>query len=113
VKCWLGVVHLFNTQGNHLRTEVRLGGYDIEGWDEACDKAWAQVRELCAPLRSENPNRGDIYVKPFSVVLDGVTHGLIYGTSEPDEDGPAFEWIMLQPRDVMFHPPWDSGEWST
>jgi hypothetical protein len=23
------------------------------------------------------------------------------------------EWITLEPCDIMFHPPWDSGEYST
>ena len=113
VKHWLGVLHLFDIEGKHLRSEVRLGGFDIEGWDEACDKAWAEVHEMFTPLRSEAPKRCDIYVKPFSVVLDGVTHGLLYQAIQPEEGGPVFESVMLEPRDVMFHPPWESGEWST
>ena len=49
----------------------------------------------------------------FSVVLDGVTHGLYYEHHvEPEEDDEG-EWVMLEPRDIMFHPPCDSGEYST
>lgn len=113
VKSWIGVLHLFDAEGNHLRSEARLGGYDIEGWDKACDKAWAQVREMFAPFRSKNPRRCDILVKPFSVAQDGITHGLVYETFKAEEEGRVVEWVMLHPRDVMFHPPWDSGEWST
>jgi hypothetical protein len=90
-----------------------VGGYDIEGWDEACDNAWTQLQEMFAHLGPKNPRRCDINVKTFSVVLDGITHGLVYQAIQPEEDGPVFEFVMLEPRDVMFHPPWDSGQWST
>ena len=113
VKQWIAVLHLFDASGNHLRSEARLGGYDIEGWDDACGKAEAQVHEMFTPLRGKNPKRCDIYVRPFSLVLDGITHGLVYEATRYEEDGPVIEFVMLLPRDVMFHPPWDSGSWST
>jgi len=113
VKCWIGVLHLFDTQGYHLRSEARHGGYDNEGWDAACEKAGLEIQEVFALFRGKNPRRGDIQVKPFTVMMDGITHGLIYEIGQPEENGPTFEWVMLQPRGVMFHPPWDSGEWST
>ena len=31
-------------------------------------------------------------------------------TDEPDA---VSEYVMLEPNGVMFHPPWDSGEFST
>jgi hypothetical protein len=113
VKCWIGVLHLFDPDGNHLRTEAIHGGYDTEGRDAASEKAGEELRKILAPFREKNPTQCDIHVKLFSVVLDGITHGLIYGVGQPEEDGPTFEWVMLEPRDVMFHPSWDSGEWST
>lgn len=113
VKSWISVLHLFDAQGNHLLSEARLGGYDIEGRDTAGDKAWAQVHEMFTPHRSNGPKRCDIFVKLFSLVIDGITHGLIYRATQPEEDGPIFEGVFLEPRDVMFHLPWDSGEWST
>jgi predicted nucleic acid-binding protein len=75
--------------------------------------AHAEVRKMFDPYRNKNPKRSDILVKLFSIVLDGITHGLIYEKVRPEENGPEFEWVMLRPRDVMFHPPWDSGQWST
>jgi hypothetical protein len=113
VKTWIGVLHLFDSDGNHESSEARLGGYDIEGWDEACNKAWAAVHTMFAPFRNKHSERCDIYVRPFALVLDGITHGLVYRATQPEENGPVFEGVFLEPRDVMFHPPWDSGEWST
>jgi hypothetical protein len=114
VKSWIAVLHLFDADGKHLQSEVKHGAYDIEGgWDTAGKKADAELRTMFAPFRRKNPKRCDIHVRLFSVVLDGITHGLIYETEQPEDCGPVFEWVMLLPRDVMFHPPWDSGEWST
>jgi hypothetical protein len=113
VKSWIGVLHLFDSQGNHLKSEARHGGYDIEGWDEACDKAWAEVHAMFNPYRANWLKRCDIFVKLFSVVIDGITHGLVYEVTQAKEDWPVVEGVYLEPRDVMFHPPWDSGEWST
>jgi hypothetical protein len=113
VKRWIAVLHLFDADGNHLRSESRLGGYDFEGWDEACGKANVELRAMLAPLGEKQPELCDIYVRLFSIVVDGVTHGLFYTHHvERDEDYEG-EWVMLEPRDIMFHPPWDSCEYST
>lgn len=113
VKRWIAVLHLFDAEGNHLKTEARHGGYDIEGWDAACNKAWTEVRSMFSLYHGNGPVRCDVFVKPFSAVIEGITHGLVYRATQPEEDGPVFEGVFLEPRDVMFHPPWDSGEWST
>ena len=113
VKSWIGVLHLFDAEGKHLKSEARHGGYDIEGRDAACGRAWAEVDAAFSPYRGKNPKRCDIFVKPFSMVIDGITHGLVYRATRPEEDGPVFEGVFLEPGDIMFHPPWDSGEWST
>jgi hypothetical protein len=110
VKRWIAVLHLFDSEGRHFISESRLGGYDIEGWEVACGKVDLELRKLLGPLLPKHPKLCDIYVQLFSAVLDGVTHSLFYGQSEED---PKSEWVMLEPRDIMFHPPWDSGEYST
>jgi hypothetical protein len=59
---------------------------------------------------------GDIRVKPFQVELGKVVHGLIYecvDSEDPEDPGATYEYVMLEPNDIMFHPPWDSGEYST
>jgi hypothetical protein len=59
---------------------------------------------------------GDIRVSPFRVEIDKIVHGLIYECVDAEdlEDPSATEgYVMLEPNDIMFHPPWDSGEYST
>jgi hypothetical protein len=113
VKVWIAVLHLFDAEGNHLNSEVRLGGYDIEGRDVAGDKAWAELDKMLGDLKPKSPELCGIWVKQFALKIDNVTHSLLYQAVQPEEDGPAFESVMLEPRDIMFHPPWDSGEYST
>jgi hypothetical protein len=58
----------------------------------------------------------DIRVKPFQAEIDGYLFGLVYeceDAEDPDDPDAKEEHVMLQPNDVMFHPPWDSGEYST
>ena len=113
VKRWIAVLHLFDSDGNHVLSDSRLGGYDIQGLEETCQKMDVELQTLLAPLRRQQPRLGDIYVTLFSVVLDGVTHALLYTHQvEPEEDYEG-EWVMPEPRDIMFHPPWDSGQYST
>jgi hypothetical protein len=50
VKSWSAVLHLFDAEGNHLSSEVRLGGYDIEGRDVAGEKAWSELEKMLAKL---------------------------------------------------------------
>jgi len=113
IKRWIAVLHLFDSDGNHLRSGSKLGGYDIEGWHEACGKVDVELRKMLVPLREKQPKLCNIYVRLFSVVLDGVTHGLFYTHHVAPEEDYEGEWVMLEPRDIMFHPPWDSGEYST
>jgi hypothetical protein len=113
VKSWSAVLHLFDADGNHLSSEARLGGYDVEGRDVAGDQAWSELDTMLARLAPGKPQLCDIWVKQFCTVIDGITHSMHYETFKGEEDGPVFECVMLEPRDIMFHPPWDSGEYST
>jgi hypothetical protein len=113
VKRWMAVLHLFDAEGNRLSTDVRIGGLDIEGRYVAFDKAWADLDEMLSELGPGKPELGDIWVRQFRVSIDGVTHSLLYEQHQPEEGGPLFESMMLDPRAIMFHPPWDSGEYST
>ena len=109
IKRWVAVIHCFDADGNHLESDIRLGGYQIER-DQAAEKAWEELGNILKKLSTQKPKPGDIYVKPFSVKVDGVTYGLIYEQDEEDEES---EYGMLEPNDIMFHQPWDSGEYST
>ncbi len=111
IKRWVGVLHTFDAQGNHLATEVRMGGFESEGRDRAEDRACLGLRDLLGGLRDQGAEACDVHVKPFSAEIDGVLYGLFYETYA--EDGHEGEYVMLEPNDIMFHPPWDSGEYST
>jgi hypothetical protein len=115
-KKWLAVVHRFDADGNHIGSESRLGAFDIEGWDVAGDKASGHLKQMFAELcLGGQPKFRDIWVRLFSIEIDGVTHGLFYEQSEeePEPGEERDEWVMLEPRDIMFHPPWDSSAYST
>ncbi|MGI4791351.1 MAG: hypothetical protein ACRYFS_21190 [Janthinobacterium lividum] len=114
-KRWLSIVHLFDADGDHIGSETRLGGFDSEGRNVAGEKAYVHLEGLLADLGSGRAERCDIWVRLFSVEVDGVTHGLFYEVSEwePEDGEEPVEWIMLEPWDIMFHPPWDSSEYST
>lgn len=110
-KRWLAVIHQFDPDGNHIKSETRLGGFQREGRDIAGEKAGECLEEMYATLMQQGePDYGDIWVKLFSVEIDGVVHGLFY---EQSEENPEVDWVLLEPCDIMFHPPWDSGDYST
>jgi formate hydrogenlyase regulatory protein HycA len=111
IKRWLAVIHRFDSAGNHLSSEARVGGYDAEGRDVAGEKAWDRLGEIFEELSLKHPEPCDIFVKLFSVEIDGITHGLIYENySQGDDEG---EYVTLEPNDIMFCPPYDDGEYST
>jgi hypothetical protein len=115
-KKWLAVVHRFDADGNHTGSETRLGGLDIEGGELAGERARGHLLDMLRDLAGHGqPELRDIWVKMFSVKIDGVTHGLFYEQSneEPEPGEGRGDWVMLEPCDIMFHPPWDSGEYST
>jgi hypothetical protein len=104
------------TDGNHTGSESRLGGFDIEGRDVAGDRAFGHLQDMLVELADgRRPELCDIWVRLFSVEIDGVTHGLFYEQSEeePEPGEERSECVMLEPWDIMFHPPWDSSEYST
>jgi hypothetical protein len=113
-KRWYAVLHRFGPGGEHLGTEARSGGTTAEGEAEAIDRA---DRELAAMLSSVTPFRPcDIRVRPFAVEIDGYFFGLVYkcvDAEAPNDPSVKDEYVMLEPNDIMFHPPWDSGEYST
>jgi hypothetical protein len=108
------VLHRFAPDGEHLGTEARCGGTTAGGQGEAIDRA---RQELCEMLRTLGPHRlCDVRVRPFGVESDGDLFGLIYtGEAGDAPEGPAEfeEWVKLEPNDVMFHPPWQGGRYST
>ena len=113
-KRWYAVLHRFDAAGNHLATDAWSGGTTAEGEDEACERAWRRLGEMLASLGGYE--LCDVAVKPFRFEHDGYLFGLVHGRTsygDPDHPDAASEYVMLWPNDIMFHPPWDSGEYST
>lgn len=101
------VLHRFDSLGCHLGTDVE----HVEGTNGSEDRGWAKLEEMLARLGEVE--FCDIRVKPFRVEVGKVVHGLIYECKHGKGDDEEREWVMLEPNDIMFHPPWESGEYST
>jgi hypothetical protein len=102
---WVAVLHQFDSDGHHLRSESRVGGHDGIGIDVAWERAAAELARLVAPILPRVKQVGDVSIRPFEVVLNGVWHGLVY-----DE---MHEAAVFHPRDVWFYFPWDRGDYDT
>jgi hypothetical protein len=102
---WVAVLHQFDADGNHLRSESRIGGYDGIGIDVAGERADAELAALTAPILPRVKKVGDVFIRPFKVTLNGVVHGLIYDDT--------YEGAIFCPRDVWFYFPWDTGDYDT
>jgi formate hydrogenlyase regulatory protein HycA len=113
-KRWYAVLHRFGPDGTHLGTEVWNGGTTADGQGEAIERAGKKLNELLESLGPREPC--DIRVKPFGVDVDGYLFGLVYQLNnyeDPANPDGTHECVMLEPNDIMFHPPWDSGDYST
>lgn len=112
-KSWNAVIHRFDADGNHIGSEAKRGGYDSEGRDRAGEKAWLHLESMLVDLELEGAEFCDINIKLFSAEIGGVIYSLEYEYEIDEEDDYEHECVMLWPNDIMFHPPWDSGEYST
>lgn len=115
-KQWLGVLHQFDAAGNHIGTNAALGGFEIEGPEVACKRAFNELQAMLANLSAGSEiNFCDIWVRLFSIEYQCITHGLFYEQADASHERgeERAEWVMLQPCGIMFHPPWDSGEYSS
>jgi hypothetical protein len=115
-KRWYAVMHLFDLEGNHLTTDARSGGNSIstEVQGESCRRADEYLEQMFRTLGAVQ--FCGINIKTFGVEIDGYFFGLVYEVKSYDDPGnpdSTYESLMLQPNDIMFHPPWDSGEYST
>ena len=106
-KRWYSVIHCFDRDGNHLRTDAWNAGSEADDRQRVMEAAVSRLDEMVTGLRS--PKKCRIRVRPFSHLDGEYVFGLFLETSPTD---PENEWAMLQPNDVMFHPPW-SGEYSS
>jgi hypothetical protein len=102
---WYSVLHLFDHEGNHVRSDIWFAGTTAEGQREAVRRA----EEHLTPLLDRLPGReyGNIAIRLFRVEFDGVVFGLI-DESEPERG----DWAELYPNFLGFHEPWN-GEYDT
>jgi len=101
------VLHRFGLAGQHLWIDVER----VSGARGSEEEDWSNLEKMIKGLGEVE--FCDIRVKPFQMEVDKVVHGLIYECERDEEDDSEHEWVMLEPNDIMFHPPWDSGEYST
>lgn len=106
LKRWYAVMHLFDIEGNHIRSDIRFTGTTAAGQDEAIQKAIDELASMFSKI--DRPGKHDISVKLFSVEHEGYQFGLIF---EIGDEG--HESVLLQPNDIMFHPPYDGVDYST
>jgi hypothetical protein len=102
-KRWYAVLHSFDRNGRHIRTETAFAGTTADGERVVVSKAQAKLTEFMSHLGEVA--FGDVSIALFSVNVDGHTFGLV-DASEPDED---YESIHLLPNDLAFFDPWDGS----
>ncbi len=113
----IAVLHLFDPDGNHLRTESRLGGFCQIGdnygehRDRASTAAWAALDSLLAGLAPFEPTRCPIDVRLFGLVMDDVEYGFFFRPIVDDDR--EDEWVIHMPRNHWYHPPWNTGDYDT
>jgi hypothetical protein len=74
------------------------------------------LRTLLEPLKVGGWEDADIWVRPFSVIIDGTEHGLV---CEVEGDDPTWDnefdpqTVRLFPFGFWFHRPWDNGTYDS
>ena len=101
---WYAVVHRFNADGTHLRTEA-----SFLGAKEFASRLGDPETDLIRMVKRLGRIRyGDIKVKLFSVRVEGIVFGLV-DSSVPEDN---YQRIDLIPNGLAFFPPWN-GDYET
>jgi hypothetical protein len=114
-KKWFSVVHHFDANGRHTKSDITTHGTSADGEKAVAEKAW---QALDAKLKALGKvTLGDIAVERFRVEHDGCVFGLLTneesGLFDPEEQEPDSRYhIHLLPNDLLFYPPWN-GEYDT
>jgi hypothetical protein len=113
IKQWIAVLHLFDSDGNHIKTVSELVALnrDIHKLSQS-DQVLEDLLQANGVMDIEY---GDIEVKLFSVTVNGIRHHLTYNSEPNSDDDPAdvYEYVAFSTFDVAFNPPWDSGRYDT
>jgi hypothetical protein len=100
-KRWYAVLHTFDTEGRHLKTETDFAGTTADGERAVIERAQASLSRMLGALGPVT--YCDVRVRLFSVQVDGETFGLV-DASVPEEE---YESVHLLPNDLAFFDPWD------
>jgi hypothetical protein len=101
---WYAVLHLFDSQGQHLKTQSAFLG--AKAFANELVDVDATLNEVVRRLGSVRYS--DVEIGLFSVQIDGHKFGLV-DASIPKE---GYQRIDLLPNQLVFFPPWD-GTYST
>ena len=94
------VLYIFDELGNHIKTNYWYAGTTAEIQPDTTSKKLVEMITELGKIEF-----GDIAVKPFKTVIDGIEFGLI-----PEDKTQS---IVLQPSStIVFFEPWD-GEYYT
>lgn len=108
------VLHRFDPEGRHVGSDIRCAGTWAEQrrGPHGDDSVLSRARSRLAALLEDLPQReyGDIAIRPFQVIVDGVTFGLIIERHEEGEG--EDDWAELYPDRLGFSAPWD-GRYGT
>jgi formate hydrogenlyase regulatory protein HycA len=114
-KKWFSVIHHFDTDGKHLKSEIETHGTTADGEEAVVTTAWNVLNQKLAALG--DVTYCDIAVQRFQVEYDGCTFGLLTAEEcgmfdEAEDDEEMRYHIYLLPDDLVFYPPW-TGEYDT
>ena len=111
--------HRFDAAGNHLETRIAPLAFEVRPEKIVGQRADPRLRaNLDELIGNQQFTLCDIWVRLFAVEIDGEVYGLFYENTGGKngsgyEDEPGFEYVHFEPGNIVFHPPWDSGAFST
>jgi len=107
--CKYIALFIFDSDGTLVNHDIDALG-SRKSLDKKLEKA--KLKEKIKSLGKIN--YGDIVVKPFSIMHNGVEFGLIASEMDPEDSDDGGWTVELLPGNYMaFFEPWDSGEYDT
>jgi hypothetical protein len=113
---WSAAVHVFDSEGHHLATHAQSGLHAAPTATDRVKTAREALRVLLEPLKAGGWEDADIWVRPFSVIIDGTEHGLVCAVEGDDpswDDEFDPQTVRLFPFGFYFHRPWDNGSYDS
>jgi formate hydrogenlyase regulatory protein HycA len=115
-KLLFAVLHRFDHDGHHTGSEIWRAGTmsDELRLAGSPESPGARAEKRLATMLDGLPGRRycDIAIRPFEVVADGVSFGLVLETHDEDRREGDHDWAELYPDGLGFGEPWD-GFYST